>query len=206
MLWILLGTASSYFIGSVPTAYIFGRILKGIDIRKFGSGNVGATNVWRVLGKGPGLAVLVLDMLKGLAATVFVADWIIPKVPAMDSQALRALFGLSSICGHNWTIFLNFKGGKGVATTFGVLFALAVKIPPLRVVFGLLFLTWLVVFLLTRIVSLASVLTGMALPIYMALGKQPRVLTAAGIIIAIFILLRHKSNLQRLIQGNEHRI
>jgi glycerol-3-phosphate acyltransferase PlsY len=206
MLWIILGIFISYTIGSIPTAYIFGRIFKGIDIRNFGSGNVGATNAFRVLGRGAALLVLVLDMLKGLVAVTLVADFLISKILFFDSEALRVILGISSILGHNWTIFLRFKGGKGVATTFGALLGLAIKISSLRLIFGFLVFTWLLIFFISRIVSLASVLTSIALPIYMFLFKQSGNLILAGFAIALFIILRHKSNLQRIFQGKEGRL
>jgi glycerol-3-phosphate acyltransferase PlsY len=206
MLWIILGIFISYTIGSIPTAYIFGRIFKGIDIRNFGSGNVGATNAFRVLGRGAALLVLVLDMLKGLVAVTLVADFLISKILFFDSEALRVILGISSILGHNWTIFLRFKGGKGVATTFGALLGLAIKISSLRLIFGFLVFTWLLIFFISRIVSLASVLTSIALPIYMFLFKQSGNLILAGFAIALFIILRHKSNLQRIFQGKESRL
>ncbi|MFH1458661.1 MAG: glycerol-3-phosphate 1-O-acyltransferase PlsY [Candidatus Omnitrophota bacterium] len=206
MPWIVLGITISYIIGSVPTAYILGRVLKGIDIRQFGSGNVGATNVLRVLGKTAALFVLVLDMLKGVACVIFVAEALAGKIASLDLQTLRLIFGISGICGHNWTVFLNFKGGKGVATTFGVMFALAIKISPLRLIFAILVLAWLIIFFATRIVSLASIVTAILLPICMGAFKQPGVFIGAGTLIAASIVLRHKSNLQRLFQGKEQRV
>jgi len=207
MPWIILGIIISYLVGSLPTAYIFCRILKGIDIRKFGSGNVGATNALRVLGLAPGLAVLFIDMLKGLIATMFVADFIVLRIAGIVSiGTLRLIMGISSICGHNWTLFLGFKGGKGIATTFGVFLALAIKIPALRLIFIILIITWAVIFLIFRIVSLASVISGICLPVYTIIFKQPRSLIFATLVISIFIIIRHKSNLQRLLQGKEPRI
>lgn len=206
MLWILFGITISYIIGSIPTAYIFGRIFKGIDIRKFGSGNVGATNVLRSLGKKAALLVLVLDMLKGASCVIFVAEALSERITSLDLLTLRLMFGISSIFGHNWPLFLKFKGGKGVATTFGVMLALALRVSPLRYVFIILVLTWLIVFLSTRIVSLASVITAVMLPICMGVFKQPLVLMVFATLIAASIVLRHKSNLQRLFQGKEHRV
>src|SRR3989338_6731967 len=113
MPWIILGICISYFIGSLPTAYIFGRVLKGIDIRKFGSGNVGATNALRVLGKPAGIAVLVLDIFKGVVAVLFLGNIIATRITGIPDVTLRVLLGFSCISGHNWTIFLRFKGGKG---------------------------------------------------------------------------------------------
>jgi glycerol-3-phosphate acyltransferase PlsY len=206
MLWIILGLIISYFIGSIPTAYIFGRILKGIDIRKFGSGNVGAANAMRVLGKGWGIAVLFLDVLKGFLPVVFLGDFISLKTPIISSDALRIILGLSCISGHNWTLFLKFKGGKGVAATFGVLFGLSVEIPGLKLILSLMILTWLLIFLITKIVSVSSMLSAIALPVYMALFNQSKVLISSSVILAIFIILRHKSNLKRFFRGTEPRL
>ena len=206
MLWIILGIIISYLIGSIPTAYIFGRLLKGIDIRKFGSGNVGATNALRVLGKPAGITVLVLDVLKGFVAVIFLGDLVALRIPRIPDETLRIILGLSCILGHNWTVFLRFKGGKGVATTFGVLLGLALKIAGLKVILVISVLTWLLIFVITRIVSLASVLTAVTLPIYMLLFKQSRVSVFLAIILSIIILLRHKSNLKRILQGKEPRL
>jgi len=206
MLSIVGGTIVSYLIGSLPSAYLFGRLLKGIDIRKFGSGNVGATNALRVLGKPAGITVLVLDILKGFVAVVFLGDFLTSTIIDIPDEALRIALGLSCICGHNWTIFLRFKGGKGIATTFGVLLGLAVKVSGFKIVLALSVLTWLALFLLSRIVSLASIFTGITLPVYMILFKQSNILVLSSVVIAVFIILRHKSNLKRLLQGKEPRL
>jgi len=205
MLWIITAVTISYLIGSIPTAYIFVRWLKGADIRQLGSGNVGATNALRILGKGPGLLVLALDIFKGFMAVFFLGNLIAPKVQAVPGEALRILLGLSCISGHNWTIFLKFRGGKGVATTLGALLALAIQISPLRLILALMVLTWLLIFLFFRIVSLASVLAGIALPIYAIIFKQSAILIFAGFTLCVFILLRHRTNLIRLFQGKEPR-
>lgn len=206
MAWIIIALLSSYLIGSVPFAYIFGRLLKGIDIRKFGSGNVGATNAMRVLGRGPGISILFLDILKGYVAVTLLADFLILRIPNLSEQALRVILGLSCIIGHSWTVFLGFKGGKGVATTLGVLLGLAVKIGGLKLVLGLIILTWLIFFMVTRIVSVASVLAAISMPVYMVLFKESNILIFTSLISCIFIILRHTSNLKRIIQGKEPRL
>ncbi len=205
MPWIILGILVSYLIGSIPTAYIFGRLLKGIDIRKFGSGNVGATNALRVLGRPAGLTVLALDIVKGFLVVVFLGDIFTPKISAIPEELLRIIFGLSVILGHNWTVFLRFKGGKGVASTFGVLLGLAVRVAGLKLAVGLAILTWLVLFILTRTVSVASLVTALSLPVYMIIFKQSYALIFLSIILSVFIILRHKSNLKRLFAGKEKR-
>jgi len=206
MAWIIIALLSSYLIGSIPCAYIFGRLLKGIDIRKFGSGNVGATNAMRVLGRGPGILILLLDILKGYVTVTLLADFLIWRIPNFPEEASRVILGLSCIIGHSWTVFLGFKGGKGVAATLGVLLGLAVKIESLKLVLGLIILTWLIIFIITRIVSIASVLAATAMPIYMILFKESHVLIFTSLILCFFILLRHTSNLKRIFQGKEPRL
>jgi glycerol-3-phosphate acyltransferase PlsY len=205
MLRIITGIIISYLIGSVPTAYIFGRLLKGIDIRKFGSGNVGATNALRVLGKGPGILVLVLDVFKGVLPILFLSDFILAKTE-ISNEIVFIILGISCIIGHNWTIFLNFHGGKGIATTLGVLVGLAFKIEGLNLILLLLILIWLLIFVISRIVSLASLISALALPIFMIWFKQSQVMIFTSIILTAFVILRHKSNLKRLIEGKEAKL
>lgn len=206
MLWIILGLITSYLIGSIPTAYLWGRLLKGIDIRSFGSGNVGATNAWRVLGKGPGLAVLSLDIIKGLATVVFLGDLLAGRVSLFTDETLRVLLGLGCVSGHNWTIFLGFKGGKGIATSLGILLGLASKIEGLGSALVPVALTWLVAFLVFRIVSIASVCSALALPACLLFSRQSKTLLASGIILATFVLYKHRSNLRRFFKGQEPRL
>jgi len=111
----------SYLIGSIPTGFIFGKVLKGIDIRQHGSGNMGATNAFRILGKGPGSTVLALDIIKGILPVALVAGWLSPGVTGSIIAAVAV------VCWHNWTCFLNFNGGKGVATSAGVLIGLTTE-------------------------------------------------------------------------------
>ncbi|MGA2774669.1 MAG: glycerol-3-phosphate 1-O-acyltransferase PlsY [Candidatus Omnitrophota bacterium] len=207
MLWIITGIIVSYLIGSIPTAYIFGRLLKGIDIRKYGSGNVGATNALRILGRAVGITVLILDIFKGFFTVVFIGNLISGKgIPFISEETLRLILGISCICGHNWTIFLNFHGGKGIATSLGVLIGLAFKIGALKIVLGLLILIWLVVFFLLGIVSIASVFTAIALPVFVILFAQTPVLIFASLLLCIFVIVRHKSNLKRFFKGEEPRL
>ncbi|MCX5669121.1 MAG: glycerol-3-phosphate 1-O-acyltransferase PlsY [Candidatus Omnitrophica bacterium] len=203
MLPTIIALLASYLLGSIPTAYLFGKALKGIDIRKVGSGNVGATNALRVLGKGAGITVLLLDILKGLIAVTFLANFFVFKTILGQEQNLRIFMGLCCICGHNWTIFLQFKGGKGIATSFGVLLGLAMKIPGLNIIVGLIILSWFLVFFSFRMVSLASIAAALTLPIYCFLFKQPLLLIGLGLFLCIFVIIRHKANLVRIFQGKE---
>lgn len=203
---LIIGIIASYLIGSIPTAYIFVRLIKGVDVRKVGSGNVGATNASRILGKKLGILVLLLDVLKGFVVVFFLGDFLAPKINLISPDALRVILGFVAICGHNWTVFLNFKGGKGVATTLGVLVALAFKIPGVNIALGLIILSWVIVFIIFRIVSLASIIGAVLFPIFVLIFNHTVFVSVIATILAIFIVLRHKSNIQRLLQGKESRI
>ncbi len=205
MLWIITGIIISYLIGSIPTAYLFGRFLKGVDIRECGSGNVGATNAARLLGKGHGLLVLILDILKGFAVVLFLGNLFSWRIAFIPQEISRFIFGLSCIFGHNWTIFLNFKGGKGVATSLGVLLGLTLSIKTLWFILFLSLATWGTVFIFTRIVSLASVLAALSLPLYTFIFSRSVKLLFLSLLLSVFTLLRHKPNIQRLMQGKEKR-
>ncbi|MDD2752933.1 MAG: glycerol-3-phosphate 1-O-acyltransferase PlsY [Candidatus Omnitrophica bacterium] len=206
MAQILLRTVISYLVGSFPTAYIFGKLLKGVDIRRVGSGNVGATNAFRVLGKGPGIAVLCIDILKGFIAVVFLGNSSGQLDTVISPQLLGIILGLACIIGHNWPVFLRFKGGKGVATTLGVLLALACTIASLKIILLSLFLTWSAVFLFFRIVSLASIVTAIMLPVYAYVFKQPAPIITVSILLALLSIARHHSNISKLLQGKEQRL
>jgi len=203
-MWIITGIIINYLIGSIPTAYIFGRLLKGIDIRQYGSGNVGATNALRVLGKKAGISVLVLDVLKGVFAVLLVQAFV-GRV-RLDPLIFRLLAGISCICGHNWTVFLQFKGGKGMATTLGVLIGIAASTPGLGIILIMLLLTWLAIFVIFRIVSLASVIAALALPAYALLFRQPTAIVITAFILSAFVIFRHRPNLSRLAKGKEPRL
>jgi glycerol-3-phosphate acyltransferase PlsY len=198
---IIVGLTFSYVLGAVPTAYIFGRTLKGIDIREHGSGNVGATNTFRVLGTWPGIVVLILDILKGVAALT-----VVPYVTGVYSIVGLIAFGLTAVAGHNWTIFLNFKGGKGIAASLGVLIGLAIQVSPIRPVLWITILVWLLSFLVFGFVSLSSILAAIALPVLMLATQQVPELIILGFIICLFVVFRHKSNIQRLREGKESRV
>ncbi len=204
MLLIILGLIVSYLIGSIPTAFIFGKLLKKIDIRKYGSGNVGATNALRVLGKRAGITVLILDILKGVIS-ILLALVILPQTNVF-SDIFRIVMGVCCICGHNWTIFLDFKGGKGIATTLGVLIGLALKTTGLGVILIFLILIWLLFIVLFRVVSLASIISAVFLPVLTIFFKQSVPIIIASLLLSFFIILRHKSNIYRMLQGKEPRV
>lgn len=206
MLWIIIGIIISYLIGSIPTAYIFGRVLKGIDIRKQGSGNVGATNALRVLGKKAGISVLIIDILKGFICVVLVGNIILAKTGFLSSENLRILLGLACVFGHNWTVFLNFKGGKGMAATLGILLGLTTQIAGLKNILAITILIWLVIVFIFRTISIASVASAAVLPVLMVIFKQSNTLIILSFILSAFVILRHKANLKRIIEGKEPKI
>ena len=212
--WIasLAGWAIAYLLGSTPTGYLAGRLLKGIDIREHGSRSTGATNVLRVLGKWPALVVLLVDMLKGAAAIVF-ARWFylwlytLPSVTpptAPDPQTwvpwAVCLAGLAALVGHSRSIWLNFAGGKSAATGLGLLLAISWPVGlGAATAFG-------VVLAISRIVSLSSMLAALtAIALIWGL-EQPlpyRLLVIAG---GIYVIMRHRANIQRLLAGTEPRL
>jgi glycerol-3-phosphate acyltransferase PlsY len=195
-----LSVVVSYLVGSIPTAYIFGR-MQGIDIRQHGSGNVGATNAFRILGKGPGTAVLLIDIFKGAIVTSLVADLF-----GMTDPLARVLLGLVVVAGHNWTVFLNFKGGKGIATSLGVLVGLTIAITSIRPVVLYTVCAWAVMFVVSGYVSLASIISAVALPILALLFPQPFAVVCLAIILCVFVVLRHRPNITRLSQGKESKV
>lgn len=197
--WVL-SLAGAYFIGAIPTAYIFGRLLKGIDIRQHGSGNVGATNAFRVLGRGPGVLVLLIDVAKGIIPVALIAPYFSLGVNGL------IVTGLVAVCGHNWTCFLNFKGGKGIATTLGVLLGLTVAVPQIRLAVALVVLSWLLCFFITAYVSVSSIVAAVLLPVLMVVVEASFSLILLSILLCIFVVFRHRPNIQRLLKGQEHKV
>lgn len=201
VLKLLISLIISYIIGSFPTAYFFGRLFKGIDIRQHGSGNVGATNAFRVLGKKVGISVLIIDILKGTLAVA-----VISSLFGLSYDFHRILLGVTAVAGHNWSIFLKFKGGKGVATSAGVLLGLAVVIPGLRLVFSLTVVAWLLILLISGFVSISSISASVVLPLFMLIFNQSLNLVILGVIFCLFIIWRHRSNIKKLFSGNESQL
>lgn len=206
MLWIITAAIISYLVGSIPTAYIFGRLIKGIDIRSCGSGNIGATNAFRVLGKGAGIMVLLFDVLKGFFTVAVLGSLFTHRTYFIQEQNLLIIMGLCSVCGHIWTVFLRFKGGKGIATSLGVLIALSLKMTGLIYVILTVVMIWLLIFSLSRFVSLASLSAAVALPLFSLIFRQPALFTILSTLLCLFAFLRHKSNISRLIAGKEPRL
>lgn len=198
MIRILLAAVSAYIIGSIPCSYLMGK-LKGIDVCKEGSGNVGATNVLRTAGKIPAGIALILDILKGVIAVTLAASFFKYDGMPISEPLYRSILGISVVFGHNWSIFLRFKGGKGVATSLGVLTVLL----PQAVIIGLF--VFLITVYRTKYVSLGSILMSIVIPLSAALmGKEPAYIILA-VTICIIISYRHKENIIRLLEGTENK-
>ena len=196
--------AIGYFLGSFPAGYFAGR-LAGVDIRSVGSGNIGATNVLRSLGKRWGYPVFIIDALKGFAS-VRLAFILVKYWPAAQPYAeyIAILTAIMSVAGHMFPIWLRFKGGKGVATSAGALFGLMPWVVPC------VFLVWFIVFEISRYVSLASIIAAISLPIIAGLFAHWRfidtwALVYFSVLIMALVLWRHRSNFSRLLKGTEQR-
>lgn len=202
MLSLLISLILAYLIGSIPTSFIFTKILKKVDIRKRGSGNVGATNVFRVAGKIPALIVLLLDVSKGVVAVFLLPESFFNNTIGITIgfEIYQILLGLFVIAGHIWSIFLKFKGGKGVATTAGVLLILAPKI----LICGLFI--WILVFFAFRIVSVASIAASIFLPIFAVVFHRPLYFVLFCVLLCIVGAYKHKPNIKRLIRGEEKKL
>jgi len=203
---VILGVLliGSYLLGSIPFGYLAGR-LEGIDIRKVGSGNVGAANVVRVLGKRYGYPVFALDVSKGFAAVMISMQMAPGPPPEWNSPEIFGIVAaISSVLGHLYPPWLKFNGGKGVATSAGALLALT----PVATLIGVAI--WIVVFWLTRYVSLASITAAVILPIViLVIGSHDphngKPLVYSSICVAAVVIWRHRSNLSRLMRGTEPR-
>jgi acyl phosphate:glycerol-3-phosphate acyltransferase len=204
MLPLLIAGFVSYLIGSIPAGYIAGRIV-GIDIRTVGSGNIGATNVTRVLGKRYGYPVFIVDFLKGFAAvgmSIMMAKRAQPVL--IPSELFGVVGAVACVLGHSFPVWLDFRGGKGVAASAGALFGLMPRVALIAVA------VWLIVFYLTRYVSVASMTAALAVPItilsMMFLGQTDgTTLLYFSICLAAVVIFRHRSNLSRLVRGTEPR-
>ena len=207
----IIVAVGAYLLGSLPTGFLVARA-RGVDIRTVGSKNMGATTVFRVLGKGPGIFVLLVDALKGFAAVALTLDCypqlsqLLPSIFTADGTAnpatrfgLGLVAGLFSILGHNYTCWLGFKGGKGIATTGGVFLALA----PIAV--GIALMAWIIAFATSRYVSIASIVAALALPAAVWFTQPNLALRLIAVALGLLAIYKHKANIQRLLNGTENR-
>jgi acyl phosphate:glycerol-3-phosphate acyltransferase len=191
MTWILLMLA--YLMGAIPTSYLMGR-WRGLDLREHGSGNLGATNAFRVLGWRAAVPVVLVDVAKGLVPTALFPVW-----AGADALWWSLAYGTAAIVGHVFSVFAGFRGGKGVATGAGVFLALA----PWAVLIG--FLVWGVSVVLTRIVSVGSLLAALVLPAAVFATGEPWTVFWLSVVLSLFVIFAHRENIRRLVRGEENR-
>lgn len=189
----LLACTLAYLIGSIPSGLILGKLFWHTDLRKYGSHNIGATNAWRTLGKVPGIIVFLADSFKGQAGVLL-------GLSLIGTPLAAILGGFLAIIGHSFSIFLRFRGGKGVATSLGVLTMLMGNVTLI------VFLCWLTIVYTTRYVSLGSVVAGALTPILAAAFSYPMEYIVFSVIAAILVIVRHRENIKRLMNGTENKI
>ncbi len=206
MILILCTLVAGYLLGSIPSGYLAGRWLRGVDIRTLGSGSTGATNVLRQFGKAPALVVFLVDVLKGTAAVLLAKALLQPLEITPTSDWWVVATGLAALAGHIWPVWLGGRGGKAVATGLGML--LGLTWPVGLACFGI----FLAVISLSRIVSLSSVIAALSLPLLMlgsfagsGTGLRPAYL-ALALVAAVLVIWRHRSNIERLLAGTEPRL
>ena len=185
---------AAYLIGAIPTSYIAGRVTRGIDLREHGSGNLGATNAFRILGWRAATPIFIVDIAKG-----FLPVYFFPRIDGTDWIGWSLAYGAAAIIGHMFSIYVGFRGGKGVATGGGVFLALA----PVAALGSLLI--WAVLVFMTGYVSLASIAAAAALPVLIAIAGAPLAVLALAIGLAAFVIYAHRGNIGRLRRGEEHR-
>jgi glycerol-3-phosphate acyltransferase PlsY len=207
--WLVCG-ATAYLLGAMPTGFLVG-LARGVDVRRVGSGNTGATNVFRTVGKPWGVFTLIVDALKGFVPAYLFpilaarSGWLTGSaevVPGSSLQNLGLVCAAFAIAGHNWPVYLRFKGGKGVATSAGALLGLA----PVTALIG--FAAWLIVFAISRYVSLASMLAALVICItsWIVYYQESMALPIVFTVLCGVLIWRHRSNIQRLLQGKENKM
>lgn len=189
---LFIAVLAGYLLGSIPPSFLAGKITRNIDIRQYGSGNAGATNVLRVLGVKAGIAVFLADILKGVLAAL-VGRWMAGEIGAV-------LAGFAAIVGHNWPVFLNFRGGKGIATSFGVLLVL------FPLISAILFVVGVIIIAITGYVSLGSITAAILFPILLVIFGYDWKMVLFGVLVGGLALYRHRSNISRLIEGKENKL
>ena len=193
MMDYLLTGVIAYLVGSIPSGLILGKLFWHTDLRKYGSHNIGATNAWRTLGKIPGIIVFLADSLKGQAGVLL-------GLSLVGTPLAAVIGGLLAIVGHSFSLFLRFHGGKGVATSLGVLTMLMGNVTLI------VFVLWFTIVYMTRYVSLGSVVAGVITPILAALFAYPMEYIVFTVIAALLVIVRHRENIKRLMNGTENKI
>lgn len=185
---------AAYLLGATPTSYIVGRLVRGIDLRQHGSGNLGATNAFRVLGWKAATPIFILDIAKG-----YVPVALFPRLDGSEAIGWALAYGTAAIIGHMFSVYVGFRGGKGVATSAGVFLALA----PFAVLGGLV--VWATLVFVTGYVSLASIAAAAVLPLFVLFTGAPRPVVVFALLLGLFVIYAHRANIGRLRRGEEHR-
>ena len=193
MFGLIIAAVCAYLVGSIPSGLILGKSIWGIDLREHGSHNIGATNAWRTIGKSAGILIFALDLLKG-AISVYLG------LHFGETAVAGILCGILAIVGHSWSLFLGFKGGKGVATGLGVILML------MPVVTLIVFAVWFIIVYITKYVSLGSIVAAALVPVLAFVMGLSMAHIIFGVAAAAFIIYRHKSNISRLLNGRESKI
>lgn len=200
MLGLFISIVASYLLGAIPFGFLIAKYYKGIDIRQHGSKNIGATNVMRTLGKGPGYTTLALDILKGLVAVTAFPYFFYGRDAGITPELFQLCCAVFVIAGHSWTVFLNFKGGKGVATATGAFLGIA----PLAMLCAAV--VWVITAKATKYVSVSSMLGAISFVVFtFVFGEAPEIKWFA-VLVALIIIVRHKANIRRLMEGTENKI
>jgi glycerol-3-phosphate acyltransferase PlsY len=204
ILYIILGVISAYLIGSFPTAILYGRMYHGIDIRKSGSGNAGATNTFRVLGKKAGSIVMLIDVFKGWLATSCTLVLLYFSVITQEHlDVYKLIFGLSAVAGHIFPVYEQFKGGKGIATLLGMLMSIQIEAALICIT------VFCIVLLLSKYVSLGSMISTLAFPVMLLIIPRFRpndpIIIVFGFMIFLLVVYTHKKNIKRLLRGEENK-
>ena len=192
---LIIVFAVGYILGSIPSGLLLGKWLWNIDLREHGSHNIGATNAWRTLGKVPGIIVFLADFVKG-ALAVYIGTALMATVSPLGG----VVGGMAAIIGHTFSLFLGFKGGKGVATAIGVI---SMLMPKLTVI---LFVVWFVIVYISRYVSLGSIIAGVLAPILAYSFSYPPEYIIFALLAAVLVIVRHRENIKRLMTGTENKI
>lgn len=203
-IYTILGIIGAYLIGSIPTAVWYGKLAFGIDVRDFGSGNAGATNSFRVMGKRAGIIVMLIDVIKGLIATEL-AFWMFKGGLFAPGDVLlfyKSAFGIAAVVGHIFPIYAGFKGGKGIATLLGMMLSIHVQATLICV------LVFIIVLLISKYVSLGSMLAALAFPLVLLMPRfypEEPFLIAFGFVIFFMVVFTHQKNIVRLLNGEENK-
>ena len=206
MILSIVGIVLAYLLGAIPFGYIIAKYWAKIDIRKEGSGNIGATNALRIMGKKAGVTVLILDLLKGTLAVMLIGRLFYQSAAGSNQLAYVYIIAIAAICGHIWTIFLSFKGGKGVSTALGVLIGLSSYDVKFGLILLLLLCVWFLVVYFSKYVSLASIIAAIVLPIGLSIFMRSLPALIFGIMVTFIVIYSHRQNVHRLLTNTEKKI